>query len=355
VSLLCIQILPRANNPTEWSDERLVTEGKQLDSLYLHQLTFFCAKLSAGGAIEACRMVAAGHLKNAIAVIRPPGHHAEHDKPGGFCFFNNVCIAAKVCQKDFSETCRKVLILDWDVHHGNGIQEAFESDPNVLYISLHVYKNGTFYPTGPAGDHLHVGTGAGVGKNINIPWSLHGMHDGDYMHAFQQIVMPCAQEFNPDLVIISAGFDAADGDMLGGCKVSPGGFAHMTAMLMTLANGKVVACLEGGYNLRSIAKSALAVTKTLMGEPPERMTETAPSPSGVDTVRKVLSTHSQYWKCLFPKDKHAGRLQNMGGERLHDILRAKTAQDWGRKYNMDSLQINRTSLSTSFENEVLGT
>lgn len=203
-----------------------------MDSLYLHSLTFFCAKLSAGGAIEACRAVAGGRVKNAMAVIRPPGHHAEHNKPGGFCFFDNVAIAAKVCQRDFGDKCRKILILDWDVHHGNGVQMAFEDDPNVLYISLHVHTDGKFYPSGNYGDHLHVGYGAGEGKNINIPWKTNGMTDGDYMYAFQNIVMPVAYEFNQDLVIISAGFDAAEGDMLGGCHVSPAGFAHMTHMLM---------------------------------------------------------------------------------------------------------------------------
>ncbi|KAF2423171.1 putative histone deacetylase [Tothia fuscella] len=333
----------------------LIEKGKTLDSLYLHGLTLYCARLSAGGAIEACRAVVQGQVKNAMAVIRPPGHHAEHNKPGGFCFFNNVCIAAKVCQQDFGEKCRKILIVDWDVHHGNGVQEAFESDPNVLYISLHVYKDATFYPMSTYGNHHHVGTGAGEGKNINIPWSRHGMTDGDYIYAFQQIVMPCAQEFDPDLVIISAGFDAAEGDLLGGCMVSPGGFAHMTSMLMTLADGKVVACLEGGYNLRSIAKSTLAVTRTLMGEAPERLKETTPTDSGVDTVRMVVSTHSQYWKCLYPKDKLKLRLEKLGGERLHDILRQKQAQDWGQEFGMDPLYINRAKISKSFEKEVLAT
>jgi histone deacetylase 6 len=336
-------------------DQWLVDTGKTLDSLYLHNLTLYCARLSAGGAIEACRAVAAGQVRNAVAVIRPPGHHAEHNKPGGFCFFNNVCIAAKVCQQDFGEKCRKILIVDWDVHHGNGVQEAFEDDPNVLYISLHVYKDGTFYPQTKYGDHHHVGVGAGVGKNINIPWPTHGMTDGDYLYAFQQIVMPCAQEFDPDLVIISAGFDAAEGDMLGGCFVSPGGFAHMTSMLMTLAGGKVVACLEGGYNLRSIAKSTLAVTRTLMGEAPERLKETTPQDKGVDTVRMVVSEHSQYWKCLYPKDKLKLRLKSMGGERLHDILRQRQAQEWGDQFNMDSLYINREKISKSYEKEVLAT
>lgn len=200
--------------------------------------------LSAGGAIETCRAVASRQLKNAIAVIRPPGHHAEQNRPMGFCMFDNVAIAAKVCQIDYKQTCRKILIVDWDVHHGNGIQQAFYSDPNVLYISLHVHEDGRFYPAGPYGDHLHCGTGAGEGKNINVPWPTKGMGDADYMFAFQHVVMPVAYDFDPDLVIIAAGFDAAAGDQLGGCFVTPTCYAHMTHMLMSLAEGKLVVCLE---------------------------------------------------------------------------------------------------------------
>lgn len=317
----------------------LKKRAQGLDSVYLHPLTHYCARLSAGGAIEACRAAVGGSIKNAIAVIRPPGHHAEHDKPGGFCFFNNVCVAARVCQEDFPDLCRKVLILDWDVHHGNGIQNIFEDDPNVLYISIHVHKDGHFYPNGPNGGHKYVGTGAGIGKNINIPWPQHYMGDGDYLHAFQQIVMPCAQEFNPDLVIISAGFDAAEGDMLGQCLVTPAGFAHMTHMLMSLADGKVVACLEGGYNLRSIAKSALAVTRTLMGEPPGRLHNIEPSLAGVATVKTVISEHAKYWKCLYPKESLGVRLERQGGERLHDSLRKLQYFNWSDKFKMAELAV----------------
>lgn len=336
------------------TDDELSTLGKRLDSLYLHRLTFYCAKLSAGGAIEAANAVVQGHVKNAFAIIRPPGHHAEHNEPGGFCFFDNVAVAAKVCQKNYGEACRKIMILDWDVHHGNGVQQAFEDDPNVLYISLHVYQDGNFYPSKKYGDHLHVGLGDGVGRNINIPWPSQGMKDGDYIYAFQKIVMPCAMEFDPDLVIISAGFDAAEGDLLGGCHVSPGAYAHMTSQLMTLAGGKVVACLEGGYNLKSIARSALAVVRTLMGEAPERLKDVEVSAAGVETVRLVERTQSQYWNCLFPKDKVHSRLQ-MGGKRLSDVLRSWQSSEWFDKFRMAELPIHRTRISESFKNQVLAT
>ncbi|KAF2840317.1 histone deacetylase clr3 [Patellaria atrata CBS 101060] len=332
--------------------DELVDLGNQMDSLYLHGSTFFCARLSAGGAIEACRAVVTGHVKNSIAVIRPPGHHAEPKKPGGFCLFNNVSIAARVCQADYPDLCRKVLILDWDVHHGNGVQEAFYDDPNVLYISLHVHKDGTFYPTGPTGNHTYCGGPSAIGKNVNIPWSRHGMGDGDYMLAFQTIIMPVAMEFDPDLVIISAGFDAAEGDTLGGCHVSPACYAHMTHMLMSLAHGKVAVCLEGGYNLRSIAKSALAVTRTLMGEPPDRLENLIATDSGAEVIDLVIKQQSRFWKCLYPKTESRAVVK---GNPIHDILREWQSMLLGSEYNMSELFILREEISPSFSKQVLAT
>jgi histone deacetylase 6 len=129
------------------------------------------------------------------------------------------------------------------------------------------------------------------------------MGDGDYMYAFQRVIMPIAMEFNPDLVIVSAGFDAAAGDSLGGCFVTPAGYAHMTHMLMALANGKVVVCLEGGYNLQSISKSALAVTRVLMGEPPGQLHEgSIACKSAVEVVHQCVIQQSRYWRCMKPRE-----------------------------------------------------
>ena len=145
-----------------------MSDETRADSIYYNQLSYFSSKLSAGGAIETCKAVMNGTVKNAIAVIRPPGHHAEVTKPMGFCMFNNVCIASRVCQEDFGASCRKILIVDWDVHHGNGCQKAFYDDPNILYISIHVHMNGNFYPSGDDGAVDKVGEGAGEGMHVKI-------------------------------------------------------------------------------------------------------------------------------------------------------------------------------------------
>lgn len=326
------------------------------DSIYFHNSTFLSATLAAGGAIEACRAVVRGDVRNAVAIIRPPGHHAESDQPSGFCIFNNVPIAARVCQNDFPDKCRKIMILDWDVHHGNGVQHAFYDDPNVLYISLHVFRGGNFYPNLPDGGHTYCGEGAGIGRNVNIPWEEHGMGDAEYIYAFQEIVMPIATEFDPDLVIISAGFDAAEGDLLGGCHVTPACYAHMTHMLMRIATGKVAVCLEGGYNLRSIARSALAVTRTLMLQPPERLAEDLnPKRSAVQTVDQVKRQHSKYWKCMYPKQVNTADPSFMATKRLHDIIREWQSQTLSDEHRMIPLVVNKPGIAQTFQHNVIAT
>ncbi len=346
----------------KYPDGYLKHTGDRMDSIYLSRQTPYCAALSAGGAIEACRAVLLGKVKNVFAVIRPPGHHAEREEAKGFCFYDNVSIATKACQREFGEQCRKVLILDWDVHHGNGIQQANYDDPNVLYISLHVHLKGTFYPEksyrderGPYGDHIHCGNGAGLGRNVNIPWTKKGMGDADYIYAFQQVVMPIAHEFKPDLVIIAAGFDAAEGDMLGGCKVTPAGYAHMTHMLMSLAGGRVAVCLEGGYNLDSIARSATAVARTLMGEPPERLVNSSPTISGVNDIKLVLRQQSRFWSSLYPKDMSARLAGPLHGVRMHEIVRRWQAETLWDDYEMMPLSVLNKPLSEPFKNQVLAT
>ncbi|KAK7692723.1 hypothetical protein QCA50_004356 [Cerrena zonata] len=268
-------------------------------SLYAHPSTPLCAKLSCGGVIEASLAVAKGQVKRSFAIVRPPGHHAEPEEHMGFCFFNNVSVAAKVVQT--FTPIKKILILDWDVHHGNGTQRAFYDDPSVLYISLHRYDGGQFYPNGPFGSMTSCGEGPGLGYSVNIPWPTHHMGDADYLYAFQQIVMPIAMEFAPELVIISAGFDAAKGDELGECDVTPAGYSHMTHMLSTLANGRMVVALEGGYNLDAISNSALAVAQTILGDPPLELGPMVASEIATETVWQVALEQGKYWKNINPK------------------------------------------------------
>lgn len=352
------------NSLSDMSTKELRVLSHNLDqgrtSLYVGGMSYEAALLSAGGCVETCKNVASGQVKNAFAIIRPPGHHAEYDTPMGFCLFNNVPIAAKVCQNEYPDTCRKILILDWDVHHGNGVQNMFYDDPNVLYISLHVYDNGDFYPGKPDnpmipdGDIDKVGDGPGQGRNVNIGWPSQGMGDGEYLAAFQKIVMPIAQEFNPDMVIISAGFDAADGDELGGCFVTPPCYAHMTHMLMSLAAGKVAVCLEGGYNLKAISHSALAVARTLMGEPPPKIDIPPINKDAARLLARVQATQAPYWECMRPGiiDVH-----DIGdsARRLHDVIRSHQRQILSEKYTMIPLFIQREYLFKSFENQVFVT
>lgn len=335
-------------------------------SLYVGNLTYEASLISAGGAIETCKNVVAGRVKNAIAIIRPPGHHAEHNESLGFCIFNNVPIAAKVCMQDYPEVCRKVLILDWDVHHGNGIQNMFYDDPNVLYISIHVYQGGAFYPGQPEDDEIpdggldKCGVRSGAGKNVNIGWHDQGMGDGEYMAAFQRIVMPIAQEFNPDFVIVAAGFDAAAGDDLGGCYVSPACYSHMTHMLMSLADGKVAVCLEGGYNLKAISRSALAVARTLMGEPPERMEIPPLNKAAAKVIEEVKRLQAPYWACLRTADYSSSlnpivEILDKNSVRLNDVIRKYQRRILIERYNMVSLYVQRERLYKTFEDQVLVT
>lgn len=331
------------------------------ESLYVGSMSHTAGLLAAGGAIDTCKNVVEGKVKNAFAVIRPPGHHAEFDQPMGFCLFNNVPIAVRVCQRDYPETCRKVLILDWDVHHGNGIQNIFYEDANVLYISIHVYQNGQFYPGKPPnsftpdGGPECCGTRAGRGKNINIGWHDQGMGDAEYMAAFQKIVMPIAHEFDPDLVVISAGFDAADGDELGGCFVTPACYAHMTHMLMSLANGKLAVCLEGGYNLEAISNSAVAVAKTMMGEPPPKLKIPPINAEAARLIAKVQALQAPYWQCMRPGIVDVPDMQSLDASRLHDVLRTAQLQDLSTRHRMMPLYVQREQIYKSFANQVLVT
>ncbi|XP_018413494.1 PREDICTED: histone deacetylase 6 [Nanorana parkeri] len=275
--------------------------GDEYNSIYINNKSYSSACLAAGSTFSVVEAVLTGKVQNGVCIVRPPGHHAEPGSACGFCFFNNAALAARYAQslQNPSEPQLRVMILDWDIHHGNGTQHIFQEDDSVLYVSIHRYDDGLFFPSSEDAAHDKVGVGLGEGFNVNIPWNGSKMGDSEYLLAFHRIVMPIAYEFNPQLVLISAGFDAARGDPLGGCRVSPEGYAHMTHLLMGLAGGKVVVILEGGYNLTSISESMSMCTRTLLGDPPPRLSDLhPPRPSALRTISNVLSVHNKYWCSL---------------------------------------------------------
>ncbi|XP_074063017.1 protein deacetylase HDAC6 isoform X2 [Macrotis lagotis] len=273
-------------------------EGESYNSIYISPFSFSCAQLAAGAACRLVEAILAREVQNGLAIVRPPGHHAERDTACGFCFFNSVAVAARHAQEVAGRALR-ILIVDWDIHHGNGTQQMFEEDPSVLYISLHRHDQGAFFPMTEDGASSCVGRGRGEGFNVNVAWNGPRLGDPDYLTAMLRIVMPIAYEFNPELVLVSAGFDAARGDPLGGCLISPEGYAHMTHLLMGLAGGRIALVLEGGYNLTSISESMAACTRTLLGDPvPVLPWLRPPLPGAFLSMAEVAQIHRKYWQSL---------------------------------------------------------
>ena len=265
------------------------------NSVFLSEGSTEASLIAAGSVTELVMRVVRGELNNGIAVVRPPGHHAECGCAMGFSLFGNVAVAARAARAAGVE---RVLIVDWDVHHGNGTQRMFEDDPSVLYFSLHRHDQGRFYPGSDYGGVGSTGVGAGVGYSLNVPWDVKaarvGPGDAEYAAAFTQVLLPVAQDFAPELVLVSAGFDAAAGDPLGGCEISPAGYGYMTSLLLGLARGKLVLALEGGYNLTSISHSMEACTAALLGDPPS-----APLGEGLDgSVEPLIFGGGQHGNAL---------------------------------------------------------
>lgn len=208
-------------------------------------VTFHVALLAAGAVLRAIDAVVRKEVDAAFCAVRPPGHHAERDRPMGFCVFNNVAVGARYAQHRHG--VEKVAILDWDVHHGNGTQHLFEEDPSVLFISLHQYP---FYPG--TGARSERGRGKGEGYTLNIPLPA-GTGEQTYLRAFEDEILPALDRFNPDLLMISAGFDAHKDDPLGGMRLEEGSYAKFTRLVA--GRGPIVSVLEGGYNLQALAGS----------------------------------------------------------------------------------------------------
>ncbi|XP_069915720.1 histone deacetylase 9 isoform X17 [Oryctolagus cuniculus] len=277
--------------------------GVDTDTVWNELHSSGAARMAVGCVIELASKVASGELKNGFAVVRPPGHHAEESTAMGFCFFNSVAITAKYLRDQLNIS--KILIVDLDVHHGNGTQQAFYADPSILYISLHRYDEGNFFPG--SGAPNEVGTGLGEGFTINIAWTGGldpPMGDIEYLEAFRTVVMPVAKEFDPDLVLVSAGFDALEGHTppLGGYKVTAKCFGHLTKQLMTLADGRVVLALEGGHDLTAICDASEACVNALLGNELEPLSEDVlhqtPNVNAVISLQKIIEIQSKYWKSV---------------------------------------------------------
>ncbi|NHZ86455.1 MAG: histone deacetylase [Planctomycetia bacterium] len=220
------------------------------------------ALLAVGGITEAVDRVFTGKANNAMALLRPPGHHAERGMAMGFCLFNNVAIAARYAQQNYN--VEKVAIIDFDVHHGNGTQHLFESDPTVMYISLHQYP---FYPGSGSADEI----GSGKAKNTTVNYPLNaGVGDDTFIDIFNNSLSDKVLKYNPDLIIVSAGFDAHINDPIGGLSVTTKGFYNVSKTIINLADevcdGKVISSLEGGYNLQALAESVAMHLRALKGK-----------------------------------------------------------------------------------------
>ncbi len=218
------------------------------------------AMLAAGAAVEAVHQVMHQEVTNAFALVRPPGHHAERERAMGFCLFNNVAVAAEAALKSGAQ---RVLVLDWDVHHGNGTQHSFEARRDVLFCSAHQFP---YYPGSGAPEEVGVGEGVGFTVNVAFPG---GRSDADYGAAFHDVFLPVAQAYRPDVVLVSAGFDAHRADPIGGMDVTERGFAAMTSAVKQLAEevcgGRLVLLLEGGYDLVGLSQSTHACLEVMAG------------------------------------------------------------------------------------------
>ncbi|MEL6524486.1 MAG: histone deacetylase [Chloroflexota bacterium] len=229
---------------------------------YALPTTPLIARLSAGGIVTAVDAVMRGDADNALAAVRPPGHHATPSRAMGFCILSNVAIAARYAQDTYN--AKRVLIVDYDVHHGNGTQDVFYDDDSVLFVSTHQYP---YYPG--TGSMDETGKNGAEGTTLNVPLSA-GHGDANYARVFDEIVIPAAKRFKPDLVIVSAGFDAHHVDPLAGMKLSHTGYVDLSRKLVALAGdvceGKIVFALEGGYDLPAVSHGMRNVAHVLLGE-----------------------------------------------------------------------------------------
>jgi acetoin utilization deacetylase AcuC-like enzyme len=259
---------------------------------YVSPASYEVALLAAGGAVEAARAVAQGRADAAFAAVRPPGHHAEASRAMGFCLFNNVAVAARALRRDGIE---RVLILDWDVHHGNGTQHLFEEERDLLYLSTHQFP---FYPG--TGDFVEAGLGKGLGATVNVPLPP-GCGDLEYGGALRRVLVPVAWSFRPELILVSCGFDAHRDDPLASMEVTQNGFDEMARIVRALADalcgGRVAFVLEGGYAPSGLAEGTAAVLDALLAPAACELPPALPLVPGSalsQVVDQVASVHRRF-------------------------------------------------------------
>ncbi len=253
--------------------------------------SFGIGLLAAGGFLRLIDAIEAAEFRNGFALVRPPGHHALRDRAMGFCLFNTVAIGAHHLKRHYG--AKRVMIVDWDVHHGNGTQDAFYQDRSVLYVSTHQYP---FYPGTGA---LHeAGAGEGEGFTVNIPLPA-GCGDAEYLRVFREIVAPIGEKLRPDWILVSAGFDPHQRDPLGAMDVTEQGFGAMAAILLHLAEkhcgGKIAFLLEGGYDLAALKNSVVAVLQQMKAQPGSPLPDGAGGEAIRPLIRNVLEFQEKYW------------------------------------------------------------
>jgi acetoin utilization deacetylase AcuC-like enzyme len=256
------------------------------------------ACLAAGGLLQAADALLTPGLqpvtpRSIFAFVRPPGHHAEPERGMGFCLFNNVAIAAAYAKEKYR--LKRILIVDWDLHHGNGTQRAFREDPGVLFFSSHQYP---YYPG--SGGFQEVGSGEGEGFTVNAPLPP-GFGDAEYVSVYTKILAPIALEYKPELILVSAGFDPFVKDPLGGMKLTGDGFGSLAGIVQDIAlkvcDGRVLITLEGGYHPEGLRTGVRSVLQTLIGRRAPYPSE-SPSSAADEVIARIVSVHKNRWECL---------------------------------------------------------
>ena len=315
-----VKALKESSEACKDLEMRFLDEAKEAPT---NKHTDLASRLCAEGVVHITRQVLQGELDNGFAIVRPPGHHAYKEQFGGFCFFNNVAIAAEVARKEFG--LKKIAIFDWDIHHGDGTQEFFYESDEVLYVSLHRYDNNTFYPNKEFAQAHFVGKGKGEGFNVNVAWEtgkvvieskrraneVVPVGNNEYRLACEEVLFPVLREFEPELILISCGFDSAIHDWLGWCRVSPSQYHWMTAELLKI-QPKTVVALEGGYNVEYLGQHAEGVCRALLGQQMNRdlsadrdagfYEEGVDGAKAVeyakDNIQATRKALEPFWKCL---------------------------------------------------------